>query len=366
MKPVITEEVKTNCRQFNGYKPCSHHKKTSAHCSTCTAYDPIGPRILLIKTGAAGEVLRNTPLLARIKKLYPNAEVHWLTKFPDLVPQSVDKIYPFTWESVELLAVQEFDLVLSLDKEPAECALATRLKAKEKRGFILNSQGRIIPAQPSSERKWQTGVFDDLMKSNRKHYVQELFEICGWDYEGETYQIDPPAPWNSPLPAGSPLIGLNTGAGKVWTTRIWPESSYEKLICILQQKTSAGIVLLGGPEETERNERLAQKTGVTFPGVRPLREFLSLVNTCDTIVTSVTMTLHIAIALKKKTILLNSIFPSNEFHLYGLGEILEPHLPCQSCYKPRFDAHCPTPNCMDKIQPEHIFEALCRQNHRLR
>ena len=65
-----------------------------------------------------------------------------------------------------------------------------------------------------------------------------------------------------------------------------------------------------------------------------------------------------AIALERPVILFNNIFNGHEFHLYGRGEILEPGLPCQGCYKARFDAKCPVANCMELIPPARVKDAV--------
>jgi len=65
-------------------------------------------------------------------------------------------------------------------------ALANQIKSKIKKGFS-QKDGVLIPFDKDSEHKWKTGIFDDLMKKNTKHYVEELFEICGFKFEGERY-----------------------------------------------------------------------------------------------------------------------------------------------------------------------------------
>ena len=95
-------------------------------------------------------------------------------------------------------------------------------------------------------------------------------------------------------------------------------------------------------------------------GVKPLLEFTSLVAQCDLLVTSVTMALHLAIAFEKKIILMNNIFPTNEFHLYGLGKIIEPQLGCKYCFKSSFDSNCETTSCMGLISPSQIQSEIRR------
>lgn len=35
--------MKTNCRHFQGDRPCSPHKNTGVHCEECSEYDPVKP-----------------------------------------------------------------------------------------------------------------------------------------------------------------------------------------------------------------------------------------------------------------------------------------------------------------------------------
>lgn len=354
----------TNCIFFNGYKPCSHHKHKGSICDGCLEYIPVNFRTLILKIGAAGEVIRNTTVLHRLNALHPQGEITWLTDFPDFIPRSfVHRVLQYNWKNVQMLFEEEYDLLLSLDKEHHVCAIANKIKAHEKKGFLLDKQGKIIPADHNSERKWLTGVFDDLMKANQKHYIEETFEICGWRWAGEKYILED---FNVPLlsfqKSSKPLIGLNTGAGSIWPTRIWPDNFWAELISCLKAK-GYQIVLLGGPDEDEKNRKLATSAGAYYEGLKSFRDFSGLISLCDTVVTAVTMALHIAIALNKKIVLLNNIFNRHEFHLYGLGSVLEPDVPCKACYKRAFDASCVVPNCMELISVESVSEEVTLSLH---
>ena len=181
------DETKTDCLHFNGYKPCLPHKQDGLHCRDCKSYQPSGIRILIIKLQASGEVIRNTPLLVRLEKEFPDAKIFWLTLYPELLPkQEIYKVLKFGADSSLILKDIEFDLLLSLDKDLEACALANQIRSKVKKGFSQRD-GVIIPFDSDAKRKWLTGIFDDLMKENTKHYVEEIFEICGFQYDGEPY-----------------------------------------------------------------------------------------------------------------------------------------------------------------------------------
>ena len=350
----------TNCIMFDGYKPCRLHKEQGILCETCREYKPIETRILLLKTAAAGEVIRSTPLLRKIKSLYPQAEITWLTEFPELIPRSyVQRVLKYNWKNALAITEEQFDLLLSLDKDYPVCSLANKIASGSKKGFLLDKNGKIIPADKDAGRKWQTGIFDDLMRANNRHYVEEIFEVCGWQWSGEKYILEdyiiPKLSFNRAI--GTPLIGLNTGAGSIWPTRIWTSGGWRTLIEKLMQN-GYSVLLLGGPDEHDKNIRLSAETGAFYEGVMNLKEFIGLVSHCDLVVTAVTMALHIAIALEKKIVLLNNIFNKAEFHLYGLGKIIEPDVPCKACYKQNFDAGCVVSDCTKLISPTTIFEQI--------
>ncbi|MEI8134315.1 MAG: glycosyltransferase family 9 protein [bacterium] len=327
--------IHTDCRHFRGDIPCKPNKDFGVHCSDCSYFDPIKENILIIKLGAAGDVLRTTPLLHRLKVLHPQARIWWLTLSPELVPTShVDRILKWSTENLELLGEIDFSLLINLDKDHHACALANRLEASEKLGFLLSPNGVTVPANSDALGKYETGIFDDVSIANKKSYPEELFQVCGYEFFGEKYIIDAPVEHKfDGLDITRPIVGMNTGAGMRWTSRLWSTESWAALARELDKK-GYNVVLLGGPDEDGRNKEIQTLSGgsAQYLGYFPLKTFISLVNKCDTIISGVTMAFHIAVALEKKIVLINNIFNKYEFgDLYGLGKVVEPDNPCQ-CY----------------------------------
>jgi heptosyltransferase-2 len=346
-----------DCRHFRGDIPCKPHKSEGVHCAECTYYEPVRERILLIKLGAVGDVIRTTPLLRRLRLVYPQSEITWLTLTPEVVPDVVDRILGFELPNIVSLLSDQFDLLINLDKDREAIALAEKISAKRKEGFGMEpGTGKCIPLNERAFHKWMTGLFDDFNKNNTKSYPEEIFEICGFEFKGEKYILDVENHvWSISEPR--PLIGLNTGCGGRWTTRLWPDERWIQLIRLL--KTSGkGVLLLGGTQEHEKNLLFASVSGAAYLGTFPLRQFVSLMSQCDIVVTGVTMAMHIAIGLGKKLILFNNIFNRNEFELYGLGEILEPPVDCKGCFKRACEQ-----NCMSLIEPAEVCSAIQRLVH---
>ena len=339
--------IHDDCRHFQGDIPCKPHKTSGVHCEDCPHYDPVKQRILIIKLGAIGDVIRTTPVLHRLKKEYPRAQIHWLTHTPQMVPKQVDRIYKYDAPNIEILRDITFDLLLNLDKDREACALANHIRAAEKKGFQL-ADGNCAPLGDAARDKWLTGLFDDINQRNTKSYPQEIFEICGYDFQGEEYILDLPEHRKWDLPEGKAVVGLNTGCGVRWKTRLWPDNHWIALARLLKSK-GYGVLFLGGEQEDAKNRRLAGSSGAFYPGHFSLPVFTDLMNQCDLIVTAVTMALHIALGLKKKVVLFNNIFNSHEFELYGRGIIVEPPKDCKGC----FMNDCPEA-CMSLILPDDV------------
>jgi ADP-heptose:LPS heptosyltransferase len=361
------ESLRTDCRYFRGDIPCLPHKESGLHCvddqgNPCARYERQTSQILIIKLGALGDVIRTTPVVRRLRAVFPEARLWWLTLSPEIVSPAVDVALPFTAQSLALLQATPFDILYNFDKDPEACALAAGLSARTKKGFTLLN-GKPAPVDADARHKYMTGVFDDLSRTNTKSYPQEIFELAGFQFAGEEYLL-PSFPeealaWK--IPRGKPVVGLNTGCGGRWVSRLWPESRWVQLA---QRLKRAGYtpLLLGGEQEHLKNKRIARRSGALYVGHHPLKRFIALVDHCELVVTAVTMGLHIAVGLRKKIVLFNNIFNKYEFDLYGLGEILEPEGGCTCYYAPvcTDPRHAPQ-GCMPTLDVETVFRSVVRQ-----
>jgi ADP-heptose:LPS heptosyltransferase len=357
---TTVQSLKTDCRWFKGTVPCKPHKQYGLHCverdgSDCHLYEKLSGRILLIKLGAIGDVIRTTPLLHAFRDHYPGTQIWWLTLTPEVVPPAVDIILPFTAQSLSILQATHFDLLVNLDKDPEACALSATTTASVKKGFTLKN-GVPAPIDMHAEHKFLTGLWDDMSRVNTKSYQQEIFEICGLTFSGEPYILDNDAAgdYTWKLPQEKKIVGLNTGCGGRWTSRLWADKNW---ISLARRLKRAGHVpvLLGGEQEDAKNRRIAKASGALYFGHFPLRQFINLVDHCSCVVTAVTMAMHITIGLRKKIVLFNNTFNRHEFELYGLGEILEPEFDC-SCY---YSPVCPN-NCMQYLRVDSVLESCTR------
>jgi len=402
-----SKDVKYDCSHFEGHIPCKPNKQFDVQCDNCSHYDkdisviinldtqksllqeiykicdftkedivtekPIIPKhvtkILFIKLGAIGDVIRTTPLIEKYKNEYGDCHFSWITHSPQVVPKDeVDLIYKWNEYSVSLLANQEFDIAINLDKDQEACMLLSHVNAKDKFGFIWQD-GHINIATEKAEHKLVTGLFDHISKKNTKNYLEEIFEICHFEFNKEEYMInlneDLSNQWEEKfktLARGKTIIGLNTGCGLRWKTRLWPKDYWVELIKDLEEQ-GYFCLLMGGPDEDETNRYYQSKTGATYLGTFSLEEFIAITNNTDIIVTPVSMMMHIALALKKQLMLFHNIFNVHEFELYGRGVIIEPTSGCD-CY---FGNSCSREKrCMNDISVQDVLFNIVGLNKNLK
>ncbi len=361
--------IRTDCLYFRGDKPCVHKRV----CARCPEYRPVGRKLLLIKRGAMGDVLRTTALLPALRRKFPGHAVYWLVdpESADLLAGNpgIDRILPFDLDHALALGAMTFEAVFCLDKEPGAAGLAVTVAARRRFGFGLDAHGSVVALNPASAFALRLGIDDELkFRRNRKTYQEIVAGMAGLDYRGEPYQLFlaesdllPARAYFSGLRRrrGRPSVGLNTGAGTKFETKQWPVSHYRRLIGLLTKSLGADVFLLGGAREAAMNRGLARGAG---PGVfdtgtgHPLREFAGFVAGMDAVVTSDTLGMHIAIALGKPVVALFGSTAPQEISLYGRGSKLFAGLPCAPCYK----RTCPDAVCMAALAPARVLDEVRR------
>ncbi len=362
-----------DCRYFLGDRPCVWHKQSGVLCP-CDRYQQITERVLIVKLDAMGDVLRTTALLPGLAKAHPGAAISWITRVESrsLLERNpyVAEILDYGPDALLQLQARSFDRVINLDAGTTSAALASVARAPRKDGFVLDERG-FVQATNDAARRWlEMGVFDDLKRQGTTTYQVMMAKILGLDERTAGYILelteDELARGRAHLARlgvdlTRPVIGLNTGAGGRWPLKQWTEDGYLELIGRLAARYSPQFVLLGGPPERERHRRLASRSPVPLHDAgcdNTVRHFSAIVGACTLVITGDTLAMHIALALKRRTVVLFGPTSAAEIEMYGLGEKVVPEMACLSCYRTSCGI---TPNCMDLIRPEMVEAAVERQ-----
>jgi heptosyltransferase-2 len=368
-----SREIAFDCKFFLGDRPCVWHKQSGVLC-TCDRYEKVEERLLIIKLDAMGDVLRSTALLPPLVEMHPHASITWITR-KDSVP--LLQRNPFVTEILELgpealvhLQTRTFDRVINLDASKTSAALAAAARSDRKDGFVLDERGYVQPTNEPARRWLEAGVFDDIKRQGTATYQDRMADILGLTGRKHRYVFelsqDEMARARKHLDSigldfTRPVIGLNTGAGGRWPLKQWREEGYVDLVSRIAGREAVQFLLLGGPAEQDRNDRLKRASAVPLldPGCdNTVRHFAALLAHCDVAVTGDTLAMHLALALEKRTVVLFGPTSAAEIELYGLGEKVVPDMTCLSCYKNSCDF---VPNCMDLITTDMVESALLRQ-----
>ena len=305
-------------------------------------------KVLIIKTGwseildkdttsrktSLGDVLRTTAILP----LYKDKRVTWLTdeKAVPLLHKNpmIERILPADYVTFQQLEYEYFDIVVNLEKIPGLCALTKKIDAWRKYGYRLDPESGEIKAYENSLNILSVSFTHELKKQNTKTAQELLYESVGEKWNGEEYVLH--VPDNKEVYD----IALNTRAGQKWACKSWSMKNWDIL-----------------------EEKLKQKYKITRQDKQPkevlenLHTYIKWINSARLTVSNDSLGMHIAFALRKKTIGLFGPTSATEVYFYGRGKAITPDIKyiCIPCFEPNCDKETP---CIETITPERVYAEI--------
>lgn len=284
-------------------------------------------------TPSLGDVLRTTVLL------YPFAEDHvtWLVDkeaYPLLAGNLyIKRILIFDLPSVLQLQRERFDTVINLEKVPGICALADSINAWRRYGFRFDEQTGDAQAYDGCEWAFTLCRDDELKKSHKVSWQESLLGIVGATWKNQEYILG-----YQPKTGQQFDVGFNWAVGSKWPNKAWPKGHWSKL------------------------EELLLPEGLTVSwqqGMDNLNAYMDWISSCRLLVTNDSLGLHIALALRKKVVILYGPTNPHETYFYNRGEVIYPdqELPCRPCLQPLCSQE---KQCMEFISPPNVASAVKR------
>lgn len=359
----------THCRYFNGYKPC---EKNSRCDQACSHLDEVEEAILIVHLGALGAVVRSTSLLPGIIRKHPRAKIIWVTEkaaMPLLqASKKIDMVVAADGEGIISLKSFEFDHAYVIDKSLKAAGIVQSLKVKHITGFKAHPKtGAIVPATASADELWSLGL-DNNKKffENSKPETQLVFEALELgSFKRDEYQLPMDdlekkqaelrhRLWS--LEGKKCVIGVNTGCSPVIPYKKLSVEFQKKICQILSARPDVRVVLLGGPEDTERNAQIAEGLNIIQSDTeRGLRDGLISVAACDVVLTGDSLGMHLAIAQKKWTVAWFGPTCAHEIDLYDRGVKVMTKAPCAPCWK----RSCQKDSmCYDQVDFLEVLEGI--------
>lgn len=363
--------------------------------------------------GALGGVLRATPLFTGLKRKYKNCELNVITKedASSLLDNNPDIDKLWIWEKDKSKIENEsFDWIINTEDDKKTCEFTVKLKIKTKKftGPYLDKHGKMCYTKDVAVwydmgkiSRFGLKKANELKKKNLRRYQEiysQILKLPKNKYPLVLNMTDYEKNWSHEFrkkhEVGGKhfLIGVNTGAGANWPLKALSIQKTVDLIKDIHRK-SQSVILLGGPNERGRHQEILKKLKVRLvknsfqntirrffsstlsfqsiikapefdiklinPGTEnSLRKFISIINSLDILVTSDTLTLHIAIALKKRVVCFFGPTSAEEIELYGQGVKIKPNSDCYCCYKKQRTSE---KMCIDEIEVDRLIQSMLNQ-----
>lgn len=313
-------------------------------------------KFLIIRFSSIGDIILTTPVLRCLKQQLPEVEIHFLTKkqyLPVLEANpNIDKLYSIQEkidEVIHELKRENYNHIIDLHKNFRSKGILMKLRKPSSTFSKINVQKWLIV---NLKINWlpQVHIVDRCFSAVESFGVKN--DQKGLDYfisakDEVDLKILPPA-------HQSGYIGWVIGAK--FNTKAYPEDRITEAC----KKIEKPIVLLGGPEDAEKGERIKKEVGdriYNACGKFNLNQSASLVRQAEKIITNDTGLMHIAAALKKEIISLwGNTIPEFGMYPYMPGfenrsTMLEVKgLSCRPCSKLGY-SKCPKGHfkCMNEI-----------------
>lgn len=317
-------------------------------------------KILIIRFSSIGDIVLTSPVIRCLKTQLENIELHYLTKkaFEPVLAANpyIDKLHFLDQslsECIRKLKSEDFDFVIDLHHNLRTLQIKTKLgirsssfnKLNWQKWLLVNFKKDILPPVHIVDRYLKTVEFLGVKNDNQglDYFLQKEYEL------------------KDMLPAShQQYISVVIGAQHA-TKRLPEEKLYE-----LCSKIKFPVVLLGGPEDGERGERIAMACGshvFNACGKFKLDQSAFLVKMSEKVISHDTGLMHIAAAFNKPVY---SIWGNTmpEFGMYPYktdkSYIFQVDgLSCRPCSKIGYEA-CPKGhfNCMNHINLEEIITKI--------
>jgi heptosyltransferase-2 len=206
--------------------------------------------VLIIKLGAAGDVVRTTPLLRRL-----DGQITWLTEAKNtaFLEGVKDGLKCLCWEQRDQTRETPYDLVINLEDTQEIGSFLKLLEYNQLFGAYLDS-GNSLRYTDDSRPWFDLGILsrygkqqaDQLKYENRRTYQELIFEGLGWRFEGERYCL--PEPKETCLKGD---VAIAPQAGPIWPMKKW--AYYDDLERTLKRN---GLIVNVLPERSSLLEHL--------------------------------------------------------------------------------------------------------------
>ena len=298
-------------------------------------------KVLIIRFSSIGDIILTTPVLRCIRRQFPDAEIHYLTKkaFQAVVAYNpnIDKVHYIendVAEVMDALKAEKYDYVADLHYNLRTSRVKQALNAPQTHSFpklnvqkwvLVNFKINLMPDKSIVER------YFDAVKPMGVHNDGEGLEY----YIPETALTD-----NDDIPTSHWTGYVACVIGGSYNTKKFPVEKWKAFCAAVPYP----VLLIGGPDDREEGRLIADIDPIKIYnscGKFNLNESAHLVQRARVVVSNDTGMMHVAAAFKKPIISLwgNTSPEIGMFPYYG-GNNLKERVAPQSFLMENRQLHC--------------------------
>lgn len=318
-------------------------------------------KFLIVRFSSIGDIVLTTPVIRCLRKKYPDAIIHYLTKkkFASIVQSNpyLDKVFLLEDDlkkTIEELENEEYDHIIDLHHN-----LRTLRMKNALREIPFHSFNKL------NIKKWLYTNFK-INTLPHKHIVDRyMATVASLGVENDGLGLDYFIPENEKIKEGDLPFSHSQGyiaiaIGAAHNTKKLPVEKLQELV----QKIKFPIVLLGGKEDFQNGEKIAESDPIKIYnacGKFSLNESSDIVRNANLVISHDTGLMHIAAAFKKHILSVwGNTVPSFGMTPYQTNyEVFQVNkLWCRPCSKTGFDK-CPLGHfkCMNEQSIDAIAES---------
>ncbi|MDQ1336021.1 MAG: hypothetical protein QG552_2971 [Thermodesulfobacteriota bacterium] len=335
-------------------------------------------KILIIRTAYIGDVILTLPILSPLKRLFPQAEISFLTtrrakEILDTNPY-VDKIisYDAFWfyknsarsafadyiRLLRLIRSESYDLVIEARGDIRDISLLAYLsKSGYRVSYSVGGGGFLL-----------THIVPFRKIEHKIRYHMDIAKYLGCE--------EAPIEWDMYLTgdekhlAGRVLVekgvhrerliaAIHPGGRK--ELKRWHPEGFACVADRLSEEWDASVIILGGPDEVDIAKRVAESSRCrTFmlAGETTLRSMAAILERCDLFICNDSCALHIASMIGVPTVAIFGPSKSMETGPFGnIHVIVEKPFACRYSCDENICEHNPHNECLTSITPDDVFNA---------
>lgn len=262
--------------------------------------------ILIIRLSSLGDVILATALVRQIERSLPqmNIDVAVDARFSAVWAHNprVRRVYP-----IERSVGTSDDLTKGARQAPYD--IIVDLQKNRRSGRLISSLAPPATTQVVSIHKHRLEKMLLVWLKKRPKRITSIIERYWKPLARFGVDLDPHGPevWSADGTCGGDLPATHVGIapGARHDTKRWPAERYAELIRQLVEQRQQKVMLLGGPDDVQLCDRIAELAGVPLQradGARDLAQTVQALESCRIVVSNDSAVMHLATARQRPVV----------------------------------------------------------------